>query len=599
MAPEGLHVSQHDGPLDSLRVPSCFVLAIKAELPGRGPLIWKLPVDERQRLRQVIEQWSHKYDVLERWADLPPEVRAIASPGGPDLDLNRSLKMLMPSLTITDAGLSVTIIWPQPEKRGGNGGASHSRASGLGRLRISTRYANVNNADTGFHKSSTMQAKLDAGVYQDTSGKFVQTSFIEAMRTPSLPSRALPSTRATDDEGEPLVTRVLVIPGRSVAGAGNKELFRAVLKGPSSLVANWEATCERLERKGGVEKNIPYPVFIPTYGRVHKANLNWNADHVFGPILPGKEGQLHPVICIVVEPSQEEDYREVWPHALMLVLPENGRGAGFARWVIQKTCTRALVKLQQPQNSETLSSNESWKVRRLPFCWIADDGLSMFYKLVWIDENGADGSSGCQRLTQREAPEGKPMFQDAFLTVQGNPILSQIAVAGFLRDDGTAVCKRLEWKTNELSLYKIVLLNLGTLKALGVEYQQDLQMYEDICLTHEVLLKDGGRTLKCQNYCFRASHVKHGGCAEQRVQRGGTLLQDLIAPSALKKLPSARQQVVRNLLQWVQSKETKFGNDGSPRRPKKLNKQAASIASKPKKAGITEAKEGEETADAS
>ena len=93
----------------------------------------------------------------------------------------------------------------------------------------------------------------------------------------------------------------------------------------------------------------------------------------------------------------------------------------------------------------------------------------MFYKLMWIDANGADKISGCQRLTQRKAPEGKPMFREAFINVQANPVLSQIAVAGFLRDDGTAVCKRLEWKTNELSLYKMVLLNLGVLKALGVE----------------------------------------------------------------------------------------------------------------------------------
>ena len=464
-----MHVTQQERPFDfvSLRLPLLLMLAIKAELPGRGLCVWKLPVDERQHLRQVIEHWSRKYDVLERWADLPSEVRAIANPGGLDLDLNRSLKMLMPSLTITEAGLSVTIIWPKPADRGGNV-ASKARSCGLGKLRISTRYASVNNADVGFHRSSTMQAKLDAGVYQDTSGKFAQTSFIEAMRTPPLPSRALPRTQSHADSGEAMATRVLVVLGRSAAGAGNKELFRAVLKGPCSLVANWEATCERLERKG-VEKSIPYPVFIPTHGRAHKANLNWNADHVFGPIASDKEEKLHPVICIVVEPSQEGEYREVWPHALMFVLPENGRGAGFARWVIQKTCTRAFVRLQQSRTPDVQFSKESWEVRRLPFCWIADDGLSMFYKLMWIDANGADKISGCQRLTQRKAPEGKPMFREAFINVQANPVLSQIAVAGFLRDDGTAVCKRLEWKTNELSLYKIVLLNLGTLKALGVE----------------------------------------------------------------------------------------------------------------------------------
>ena len=72
-----------------------------------------------------------------------------------------------------------------------------------------------------------------------------------------------------------------------------------------------------------------------------------------------KDKKLHPVICIVVEPSQEEEYREVWPHVLMLVLPENGRGAGFARWVIQKTCTRAIVRPQQSRNSDVEFSSVS------------------------------------------------------------------------------------------------------------------------------------------------------------------------------------------------------------------------------------------------
>ena len=30
----------------------------------------------------------------------------------------------------------------------------------------------------------------------------------------------------------------------------------------------------------------------------------------------------------------------------------------------------------------------------------------------------------------------------------------RVAVAGFLRDDGTAVCKRNDWKLDELALYK-------------------------------------------------------------------------------------------------------------------------------------------------
>jgi len=136
-------------------------------------------------------------------------------------------------------------------------------------------------------------------------------------------------------------------------------------------------------------------------------------------------------------------------------------------------------------------------------------------------------------------------------------------VAGFLRDDGTAVCKRMEWKTDELALYKVVLLNLGLARKLGAEYQPDLKMYEDICLNHEVL-RAGGHTLKCQSFCFRASHVKAGGCSEQRVHRVGTRMEDLMAPEALTKLPQARQEAVSNLLKWAQSKEEKFGHEGEP-----------------------------------
>mmetsp|Transcript_34045 Transcript_34045/g.72401 ORF Transcript_34045/g.72401 Transcript_34045/m.72401 type:complete len:344 (+) Transcript_34045:3-1034(+) len=145
--------------------------------------------------------------------------------------------------------------------------------------------------------------------------------------------------------------------------------------------------------------------------------------------------------------------------------------------------------------------------------------------------------------------------------MQRHAFLPRAAVAGFLRDDGTAVCKKLSWKADELSLYKIVLLNLPELRRLGVEYQQDLQRYEDICLTHQVL-KSGGRTLKCQCFCFRASHTQQGGCYEQRVPaslRGesgaATRMDDLVAPKVFSKLAARDQQAVRDLHEWVRSKE--------------------------------------------
>jgi hypothetical protein len=206
----------------------------------------------------------------------------------------------------------------------------------------------------------------------------------------------------------------------------------------------------------------------------------------------------------------------------------------------------------------------------------------MFYKLTHIDDVCASASSGCHRFTKREVTDDKPMFWEAFMSVQRHPSLTRIAVAGFLRDDGTAVCKRLEWTADVLSLYKIVLLNLGTLKALGVEYMKDLRKHEDIFLTNEVLTTRGGRTLKCQKYCFRASHAKDGGCADQRVQGEMGLLQHFIAPSAFNKLPSARKQLVMDLLQWTQSNEQKFGNECIPL-GRGTRMPAVSGASKPTK----------------
>ena len=542
------------------------MLALRADLPGRALPIWKVTVDERHRLRDVVLHWARMHDLLDRGAcDLPLGVRVSGGAGGPDLDFNHSINSLAPLLPIQYGQKSVFISWPGSERMGASCGhgalKSNTGKARLNKLRISTRYANVDYATSGFHKSSTKQAKLDAGEYQDTNGKFCQGSFIDAMRTPSAPRSS--SSSSPPPGKEPLVSRVLHV---LAEGLANKELFRTVLRGPASLVANWEATCERFEKTKKSERNLTYPVFIPSHGRAERSNLNWGASHVFGPCPPGREGKLQPVVCVVVEPREEAEYRKAWRLALMLVLPENGRGPGFARWVVQQTCTKAIVWV-----------GGKARTRRLPWVWIADDGLSMFYRLSRLAPGAPPGRgglgmgsrSGAQRLKQRLAPAGKPMFWAALLAVQRHNLLPRVAVAGFLRDDGTAVCKKLEWKVDELSLYKIVLLNLGRLRRLGVQYQQDLQMYEDICLNHEVL-RNGGSTLKCQSFCFRASHVRSGGCAEQRVQGrsgSGTQMDDLIAPCAFKKLPTKRQEAVKELLQWVQSKEQMFGKPGDDGHP--------------------------------
>eukprot|EP00434_Breviolum_minutum_P002714 symbB.v1.2.002390.t1/scaffold125.1/size314497/6 len=176
----------------------------------------------------------------------------------------------------------------------------------------------------------------------------------------------------------------------------------------------------------------------------------------------------------------------------------------------------------------------------------------MFYRLALMEK-----FVGCGRLQRPKRMKYRVannlMFMEALLAVQQHHFIGRAAVAGFLRDDGTAVCKRNDWKLDELALYKVVLLDLYELWRLRVEYMPQLQMYEDICLNNDVLIR-GGRTLKCQCYGFRAVHAKKGGCLQQRDGRhkpGETRLKDLVRNRAFKAMTKDRQKAVLELLQWM------------------------------------------------
>lgn len=81
-------------------------------------------------------------------------------------------------------------------------------------------------------------------------------------------------------------------------------------------------------------------------------------------------------------------------------------------------------------------------------------------------------------------------------------------------------------------------------------------MYEDICLTHQVL-REGGHTLKCQSYCFWAAHSKKGGASDARGARdaNGTALSDVMAPMAFGRLEAGQREAINELLTWVKSHE--------------------------------------------
>ena len=193
----------------------------------------------------------------------------------------------------------------------------------------------------------------------------------------------------------------------------------------------------------------------------------------------------------MVEPDELAAYQNVWSEALFVVLPQSGGGAGFVRNRIQLMLTKSFL---------TATDNAKELVWRLPYAWLIDDNISAFYKLT------EDGSVAPQRAgsTALKRPWAAPRkkrevctFEDAFVAVQTNQFLPSAGISGFLRDDGTAACKRDSWRTDVPSIYKAVLVNVVELQRLGIAYEPDLRMYEDLNLTLQ-LLGHRGRTLKCR-----------------------------------------------------------------------------------------------------
>ena len=514
--------------------------AVEASLGYRKLPVWKPAINSSMRLQRVVRHWAQKHLGREE-RSLPTGVRCVDDQGA-DLDLGAKLSELLPRLPLREGRFAILLFWPAavPPEPSGRAEGGGSKLSTLG---ISTRYANVDGNVVGFHRSTTRIEKHLAGAYLHTTGLYNQDMYASAMQIPP-PCRGTAEFRSFD-----LMVKA------SDRLAQSEELFRVQLQGPVDVVANWRATCARFEalcKKGrkAEDTSTPLPVFIPSRGRPQRAHLNWEAPHVFGRRQAAASPGSEPVVCVVVEPGEAAAYRAAWPSSLLLVLPKDGGGPGFARWVVQRVCT--------------LAYDARGNVCRLPFCWICDDNLTMFYRLVGLRELAASGflrPRGAHRQKKREAAEGEPMFRKSMLAVQRHKLMPGVAVSGFLRDDGTAVCKRLDWKMDELSMYKIVLLNLGKLQRLEVECLPVLRLWEDIHLLHQVLRKPDhqGRTLKCQCFCFRASHSTSGGCVEQRHgKRSGsesTQLENLLPRDEFERLDNAKQEVVLEIVDWAQSKE--------------------------------------------
>eukprot|EP00929_Paragymnodinium_shiwhaense_P052342 TRINITY_DN26224_c0_g1_i3.p1 TRINITY_DN26224_c0_g1~~TRINITY_DN26224_c0_g1_i3.p1 ORF type:complete len:871 (-),score=132.13 TRINITY_DN26224_c0_g1_i3:275-2887(-) len=535
-------------------------------LPGSGNLpVWQICVHPSTSLKKVVQMWAKNVLHVEDEV-LPDDMRVSGKPDAPSLNLSSSVSALRPHLAVRNGRLFLSVLWPvNPAQTAVGAPDSSAKTSGrakasvgakLANLKISSRYSKVDRETMGWHHSKSFQSKLRSGFY-GKAGDYTN-------KLPTGHGKAMqPTVDESADTGNPallwpgeLESRTLVVYSRQKSNSVADELFRVLVHGPSSQLENWAAACDVLGSKGRdmqlLSSHVPFPVFLPSVGRAKRAHLNWEAAHVFGPPDGSKHAGHRPVICLVVEPQEEAAYREAWPSALMLILPESGRGPSYARWVIQMVCLKAY----ELPNEDSL--NATALSRRLSFCWVCDDNLQTFFRLAGTAK-GVNGSKHAIVHKKRDWQDSKPMFKEAFLAVQQHRVLQHAAIAGFLRDDGTAGCKKRDWLTDTLSIYKVVLLNIRELQRLGVEYLPDLKKFEDIYLNNMIQRKHG-RTLKCQSFCFRAIQLKSGGCKAQR-DEGKVVESDrqqwggLIDRAKVVGLPEEQKHAVQELLQWVQLKE--------------------------------------------
>lgn len=310
---------------------------------------------------------------------------------------------------------------------------------------------------------------------------------------------------------------------------GAVEDIEALLATSDRYISYFSETMENRR----ADQELPYPVFIITKGRAESALLGWQARHCLGQARVGE--QSVPVV-VVVEPQEECAYRASWPSALLLVLPRAAETAiGYTRWVVQQLCTAS----RDPATG---------RVFRLPFAWMADDLMSAFYKLA-RPLRTAD-----HRVLVALADRG---FREAFLVVQRHPEICRMALAGFLRDRGTAKLIKLDWVVDKsMTMQKVVLLNLPRLQELGVEYCLQLRKSEDLAMCYDILKRSGGHILKCQCYTYRAIHLEKGGAEEVRIESRSNSVPtvgELVQGGNLLDLKANHRVAAEALLDWLRS----------------------------------------------
>ena len=148
------------------------------------------------------------------------------------------------------------------------------------------------------------------------------------------------------------------------------------------------------------------------------------------------------------------------------------------------------------------------------------------------------------------------------MAVQRHKDISTIALAGFLRSNGTETSKTYAEVVDNVKIYKVALLN--SMQCEGVEYTPALANFEDIAFNRALILR-GRRTLKLQSYAYRVIMTNRGGCAAQRGADAGKPLVHASYNEA--ELSAADRETIAVLQEWVQ-------RDHDKPMPKRLQQKA-------------------------
>lgn len=212
-------------------------------------------------------------------------------------------------------------------------------------------------------------------------------------------------------------------------------------------------------------KRIRHWIINPSYERASIAYLNYR--HVM---------DSHDFVqLIVLRSNQVETYKtHLWNEGrIIVVLPDDGKGIGHARWWIQ-----AIAYFLN-----------------LPFIWVFDDNLVFFYELV--------------PQTVKNSHQVIP-FSTALKTLENQPDKHEYIIFGFYKFKGSYT--NIQRPYQKTHVFSVIYMNAAAAKEHKLQYDKAEGCREDVSFNNRA--KDKGLIIKyCRFMPFKV-HCTVGGCSE-------------------------------------------------------------------------------------